>query len=226
MRIALSESSMIDRRAVPGLRGGRSRYSSRRMRRTRCESSASRTELRVSKTASTISLCMARAVEDYAEFGADRDQGGRPLSPYGRAGRVWDNSAAPLPTSPPPTRPKSSAKGAGLFGDGFDEIFRARRAEADEFYASITRRRWMRTRPTSCAQAFGGDLLWSKQFYHYDVDKWLEERGSGRQPLPGRRGARRHAQLTTGTTCTTATSSRCPTSGNTPGTQPGTSPST
>ena len=21
-------------------------------------------------------------------------------------------------------------------------------------------------------------MLWSKQFYHYDVDKWLEERGS------------------------------------------------
>ena len=26
-------------------------------------------------------------------------------------------------------------------------------------------------------QALAG-MLWSKQFYHYDVDKWLEERGS------------------------------------------------
>jgi hypothetical protein len=26
-------------------------------------------------------------------------------------------------------------------------------------------------------QALAG-MLWSKQFYHYDVDKWLEDRGS------------------------------------------------
>ena len=26
-------------------------------------------------------------------------------------------------------------------------------------------------------QALAG-MLWTKQFYHYDVDKWLEERGS------------------------------------------------
>jgi hypothetical protein len=26
-------------------------------------------------------------------------------------------------------------------------------------------------------QALAG-MLWSKQFYHYDVDKWLEEGGS------------------------------------------------
>ena len=37
-------------------------------------------------------------------------------------------------------------------------------------------------------QALAG-MLWSKQFYHYDVDKWLEERGSDpfkatRKPAP------------------------------------------
>jgi hypothetical protein len=26
-------------------------------------------------------------------------------------------------------------------------------------------------------QALAG-MLWSKQFYHYDLEKWLEERGS------------------------------------------------
>ena len=37
-------------------------------------------------------------------------------------------------------------------------------------------------------QALAG-MLWSKQFYHYDVDKWLEERGS--DPFkPSRKGRR------------------------------------
>ena len=71
-------------------------------------------------------------------------------------------------------------------------------------------------------QALAG-MLWTKQFYHYDVDKWLEERGS--DPFKADAQGRRRA-TTTGTTCTTATSSRCRTSGSTPGTRPGTSPST
>ena len=71
-------------------------------------------------------------------------------------------------------------------------------------------------------QALAG-MLWSKQFYHYDVDKWLEERGS--DPFKPTRKAG-PAQRRTGTTCTTATSSPCRTSGSIPGTPPGTSPST
>ena len=71
-------------------------------------------------------------------------------------------------------------------------------------------------------QALAG-MLWSKQFYYYDVDRWLEERGA--DPFkPNRKAA--PAQRRTGTTCTTPTSSRCRTSGNTPGTRPGTWPST
>jgi hypothetical protein len=36
----------------------------------------------------------------------------------------------------------------------------------------------MPTRANVMRQALAG-MLWSKQFYYYDVDKWLEERGSG-----------------------------------------------
>ena len=64
-------------------------------------------------------------------------------------------------------------------------------------------------------------MLWSKQFYYYDVDKWLEERGSIRS-----RPKQPAAATTTGTTCTTPTSSRCRTSGSIPGTPRGTWPST
>ena len=49
-------------------------------------------------------------------------------------------------------------------------------------------------------QALAG-MLWSKQFYHYDVDKWLEERGSD----PFKPGRRSLPAMTHGTTCTTVT---------------------
>ena len=94
-----------------------------------------------------------------------------------------------------------------------------RQAEADEFYAAV--RAGAHDRRTSACvqrQAFAG-LLWSKQFYHYDVARLARRR-------PGRAAAARPAlarpQRATGGTSTTPTSSRCPTSGSTPGTPRGT----
>ncbi|HVX20985.1 MAG TPA: hypothetical protein VHB02_06540 [Acidimicrobiales bacterium] len=67
------------------------------------------------------------------------------------------------------------------FGAGFSRVMAARRREADEFYAE-------RTPPDATAdealvlrQAFAG-MLWSKQLYHYDVDRWLD--GDPTQPKP------------------------------------------
>ena len=53
----------------------------------------------------------------------------------------------------------------------------ARRNEADEFYAAIIPQSLDADAANVMRQALAG-MLWSKQFYHYDVDKWLEERGS------------------------------------------------
>jgi hypothetical protein len=66
---------------------------------------------------------------------------------------------------------------AGPFGSHFEEAFQARRAEADEFYRALTPDRLSVDEANVMRQALAG-MLWSKQFYHYDVDKWLEERGS------------------------------------------------
>lgn len=63
------------------------------------------------------------------------------------------------------------------FGDPFEATLQARRKEADEFYASITPPSLTTDQANVMRQALGG-MMWSKQFYHYDVDKWLEERGS------------------------------------------------
>ncbi len=65
----------------------------------------------------------------------------------------------------------------GSFGGHYEELFRARKQEADEFYEAITPRGLDRDAANVMRQALAG-MLWSKQFYHYDVDKWLEERGA------------------------------------------------
>ncbi|MDR3697600.1 MGH1-like glycoside hydrolase domain-containing protein [Mucilaginibacter sp.] len=66
------------------------------------------------------------------------------------------------------------------FGD-FDALFDARKAEADEFYKNIQ----LGNMDDDCRmvqrQAFAG-MLWSKQFYYYNVREWVN--GDPGQPKP------------------------------------------
>ena len=65
-----------------------------------------------------------------------------------------------------------------------------RRKEADEFYASVIPASLDADSTNVMRQALAG-MLWSKQFYHYDVDRWLEEHGA--EPFKaGRRAAPRN----------------------------------
>jgi hypothetical protein len=76
--------------------------------------------------------------------------------------------------------PASAARkdgGEDAFGRHFADVLQARRDEADEFYKGITPPALSADAANVMRQALAG-MLWSKQFYHYDVDKWLEERGS------------------------------------------------
>jgi hypothetical protein len=57
------------------------------------------------------------------------------------------------------------------FGPGFEKIFTTRKQEADDFYNSILPNLSEDLRNIQ-RQALAG-LLWSKQFYHYDVERWL-----------------------------------------------------
>jgi hypothetical protein len=65
----------------------------------------------------------------------------------------------------------------GAFGKRFDEILAARRREADEFYAAVTPPSLDADAAKVMRQALAG-MLWSKQFYYFDVNRWLEERGA------------------------------------------------
>ena len=67
----------------------------------------------------------------------------------------------------------------------FATTMQTRQAEADEFYKSITPPRVNADEALVMRQALAG-MLWSKQFFYFDVDKWLEEHGQ--DPLmPGGR---------------------------------------
>ena len=72
---------------------------------------------------------------------------------------------------------KPAGNGAGAFGKHFEEVMQARRKEADEFYASVIPRSLAPDAANVMRQALAG-MLWSKQYFYYDVNRWLEERGS------------------------------------------------
>jgi len=75
------------------------------------------------------------------------------------------------------------------FGPGFEKIFAQRIAEADEFYAQRMPKGLSKDAQCVQRQAFAG-LLWSKQFYHYDVNAWLEGDPAGPPPPSPRRAGR------------------------------------
>jgi hypothetical protein len=63
----------------------------------------------------------------------------------------------------------------------FDTIFTQRRREADEFYAALQKDITDPDARLVQRQAFAG-MIWSKQFFYYDVPEWL--RGDPAQPPP------------------------------------------
>ncbi|MEO8852718.1 MAG: glucosidase [Ginsengibacter sp.] len=79
-----------------------------------------------------------------------------------------------------------------FFPQNLDEIFVKRKNEADIFYETI--------HPSSCTddqkniqrQAFAG-LLWSKQYYHYDVEKWLNSTDGITPVSQERKNGRNHS---------------------------------
>ena len=58
------------------------------------------------------------------------------------------------------------------FSENFEDIFKVRKKEADDFYESIYPSSLTEDQKNIQRQAFAG-LLWNKQYYHYDVDRWL-----------------------------------------------------
>jgi hypothetical protein len=72
---------------------------------------------------------------------------------------------------------------------GFGTVVEERRREADEFYATVIPATLSLDARAVMRQALAG-LLWSKQFYHYDVSRWLAGDPAGPPPPAERRDGR------------------------------------
>jgi hypothetical protein len=77
------------------------------------------------------------------------------------------------------------------FGREFEAIFARRLREADEFYATVIPATLSADGQRVMRQALAG-MLWSKQFYHYDVRRWLAGDPAGPPPPEARQGGRNH----------------------------------
>ncbi|GAC1616736.1 MAG: glucosidase [Candidatus Acidiferrum sp.] len=79
--------------------------------------------------------------------------------------------------------------GSNDFAAGFDAMFATRQKEAEDFYTSRIPGGLSAGAKNVMRQAFSG-MLWSKQFYHYDVRTWLDGDPAGPTPPSDRLKAR------------------------------------
>jgi len=87
----------------------------------------------------------------------------------------------------------TTTKMAKPFAD-FDQVLANRRREADEFYAELQADVADADDRLVQRQAFAG-IIWNKQFYHYDVPKWLNGDPAQPPPPPQRKHGRNHEWL-------------------------------
>jgi hypothetical protein len=75
----------------------------------------------------------------------------------------------------------TGATGSPDLTDGFDAVVAARRAEADAFFADLAPSGISADEGLVLRQAIAG-LMWGKQFFHYDVERWLSGDPAGPPP--------------------------------------------
>ncbi len=119
------------------------------------------------------SVTLRLRLTDQASFGRALATAGVPNGPVRKS---LGAAAAPAPVENP-------------FGPGFDKLLAQRIAEADEFYSKRMPKGLSKDAQSVQRQAFAG-MLWSKQFYHYDVNAWLEGDPAGPPPAASRRNGR------------------------------------
>ncbi|MBX9782290.1 MAG: glucosidase [Chitinophagaceae bacterium] len=60
------------------------------------------------------------------------------------------------------------------FPPGFEQVFEQRKKEADEFYNNVIPQHLTAEQKNISRQAYAG-LLWSKQYYGFDVEEWISK---------------------------------------------------
>jgi len=87
-------------------------------------------------------------------------------------------------------RLRLSDKTENAFAD-FETIFNDRIHEADEFYETVIPKQLSHDARLVMRQAFAG-MLWSKQFYHYVIEQWLDGDPATPKPPAERERGRNH----------------------------------
>jgi mannosylglycerate hydrolase MGH1-like protein/glycosyl hydrolase family 63 len=91
--------------------------------------------------------------------------------------------------------PAEVAQGhTGILGENFNQVFTERINEADEFYSTVIPQQLSADARSVMRQSFAG-LLWSKQFYHYVIEQWLEGDPATPEPPEQRWQGRNHDWL-------------------------------
>ncbi len=174
---------------------------------------------RTSRTASTTTSCMASATAVNPERDGHEGRGALSRSTIGPGEsrvvrlRLLRRARRPL-GEPGATRPRR----------GFRRGLRAPPARGRRVLRQRSIPASLDAEPGCVMRQALAGMLWTKQYYHYDVDQ-VARRSTAREPFQPSDAQRRRA-TTTGITWSTPTSSRCRTSGSTPGTPRGTSRST
>jgi hypothetical protein len=117
--------------------------------------------------------------------------------PAGQAGQIrlrlalvadpadeWSAKSATL-ASRPSAEAAATSHAALDLGAGFEAVMAERKREADEFFAGVTPAGASADEAMVLRQAVAG-LMWGKQFYHYDVGRWLAGDPEGVPPSPYR----------------------------------------
>jgi hypothetical protein len=116
-------------------------------------------------------------LDDYVvkglETAVDAHKGTKAAGIYRRAVAAGASTSIRVRLSPGPAS-------AAPFAD-FDDVFERRKSEADAFYAELQEKVEDEDLRRIQRQAFAG-ILWSKQFFQYDVTQWLD--GDPAQPPP------------------------------------------
>jgi hypothetical protein len=117
------------------------------------------------------------AIDAYVVHG--RQDAVNPARTGTKAAAHYTVTVAPGTTQVLRLRLTALAQGATgeAFGPAFDQTLARRRQEADEFYAGLAPAGTSEDEARVMRQGFAG-MLWGKQTYIYDVDRWLEQRGA------------------------------------------------
>lgn len=116
-------------------------------------------------------------INDYVVYGVE--EAVNPEKEGTKASALFSNTIGPGQTSVVRLRLTKKTENAknSVFGEGFDAAFDTRVRDADEFYKSITPPSINADEASVMRQALAG-MLWSKQFFFFDGDNWLDEHHS------------------------------------------------